>query len=290
MNIYEFHKSNPDIFRQFSIKDVLFLYYKCPQKDRILQLHSSYNQFTFSLDGGRIFHQGERTYHVNKNSAFLLRRAGFLQEMSDEFLGWKLLAFYIKDDYLKKIFDEFRTHLPLNNLPHPPTDMMIPIHINDRIRVCYESFLPYFNQKSPLPEEILKIKLKELLYNVFINPENRNVLSYINNLAAGYKTPIWEIMEANYMYNLKLSEYAQLAGRSLSAFKREFGEFYGTTPGKWLAQKRLERTETMIKTTRKTIGEIAFENGFANLSHFSRAFKNKYGSSPANYRVIEPET
>src|SRR5690606_39428785 len=79
--------TNPDIFQQFSFKGILFLYYKCPQKERILQLHSSYNQFVFSISGGRIFHQGEHTYHINKKSGYLLRRAGFLQEMSDEFNG-----------------------------------------------------------------------------------------------------------------------------------------------------------------------------------------------------------
>src|SRR5690606_35104022 len=130
---------------------------------------------------------------------------------------------------------------------------------NDRIRDCYLSLIPYFNQTAPLPEEILEIKLKELLYNVFINPENRNILSYINSIADGYKTPIWEIMEANYMYNLKLSEYAQLTNRSLSAFKREFIEFYGTTPGKWMAEKRLGRSRTLIEPTSKTISEVAFE-------------------------------
>jgi len=284
MNLYELHTSNADIFQQFSVKDILFLYYKCPQKERILQLHSSYNQFVFSIRGGRVFHQGEHTYHVNKNSGYLLRRAGFLQEMSDEFKGWELLAFYLKDDYLKKIFNQFRAHLPLRNLPSTPREMMIPMKINDRIRDCYLSLIPYFNQTGTLPEEILEIKLKELLYNVFISPENRNILSYINRIADGYEVPIWEIMEANYMYNLKLSEYAQLANRSLSAFKRGFTEFYGTTPGKWLAEKRLERAKTLVETTQKTIGEIAFENGFSNLSHFSRVFKKKYGIPPSHYR------
>ncbi|MCX2680193.1 AraC family transcriptional regulator [Galbibacter sp. EGI 63066] len=284
MNVYEFHKSNPDIFQQFSIKDILFLYYKCPQKEKILQLHSPYNQLTFSITGKRIFHQGDYTYDVSENSGFLLRRAGFLQEMDDKIKGWELMAFYLKDDYLKEIFNEFRSHLPLSNLPPPPKEMVISMDINDSIRNCYLSLIPYFEQKGPLPEKLLEIKLKELLYNVFTNPKNRNILSYINNLTDGHTTPIWEVMEANYMYNLKLSEYAQLANRSLSSFKREFEGFYGTTPGKWLIEKRIERAKSFIETTRKPIGDIAFENGFNNLSHFSRVFKNKYGNSPSYFR------
>ncbi|WP_299529225.1 helix-turn-helix transcriptional regulator [Ulvibacterium sp.] len=284
MNVYDLHKANPDIFKQFSIKDVLFLYYHCPQKEKILKLHSPYNQLTFSISGRRIFHQGEHTYTVNKNSGFLLRRAAFLQEMDDTIKGWELMAFYLKDEFLKKIFNEFRPHLPLRDLPPQTNEMVIPMDINDRIRSCYLSLIPYFNQSDSLPQEILLIKLKELLYNVFINPKNRILLSYVNSLANGYKTPIWEIMEANYMYNLKLSDYAQLANKSLSSFKREFEEFYGTTPGKWILEKRLERAKRLIQTSQKTVSEITFECGFKNVSHFSRIFKEKFSLSPTEYR------
>lgn len=285
MNTYDVHTSNPDIFKQFSIKDILFLYYHCPQKERILKLHSPYNQLTFSISGKRILHQGEHTYTVNQKSGFLLRRAAFLQEMDDTIKGWELMAFYLKDDFLKKIFNEFRPHLPLRNLPDPPKEMVIPMNINNRIRNCYLSLIPYFNQSGSLPDEILMIKLKELLYNVFINPKNRTILSYVNNLANGYETPIWEIMEANYMYALKLSEYAQLANRSLSSFKREFEEFYNTTPGKWILKRRLERAKRFIQTSQKTVSEITFECGFKNVSHFSRIFKETYKLSPTEYRV-----
>ncbi len=284
MNVYELHKANPDIFKQFSIKDILFLHYHCPQKEKILQLLSPYNQFTFSINGRRIFHQGNHRYTVNKDSGFLLRRTAFLQEMDDTIKGWELMAFYLKDEFLKKIFNEFRPYLQLNNLPEPTNEMVIPMDIDERTRNCYLSIIPYFDQQDALPEKILMIKLKELLYNVFINPKNSNILSYVNNLANSYEAPIWEVMEANYMYNLKLSEYAQLMNRSLSSFKREFEEFYDTTPGKWLLEKRLERAKRFIGTSKKTISEIAFENGFNNLSHFSRVFKEKYGNVPTYFR------
>ncbi len=283
MDVYELHKSNPDVFRQFSIKEVLFLYYRCPQKDKILQLHSPYNQLTFSIVGKRIFHQGDNTYIVDKNSGFLLRRAAFLQEMDDDVKGWELMAFYLKDDYLKRIFNEFRSHLPLGDLPSPPREMVINIDINQQTRNCILSLIPYFNQSGPLPEKLLEIKFQELLYNVFVNPKNQNIVSYINHLSSEHPTPIWEVMEANYMYNLTLKEYAQLANRSLSAFKREFENYYGIMPGKWLMERRLERSRTFIETTNKSISSIAFENGFCNLSHFSRVFKQRYGKAPSAY-------
>src|SRR5690606_19086506 len=113
------------------------------------------------------------------------------------------------------------------------------LQVDDRIRDCYLSLIPYFDQAAPLPEEILEIKLRELLYNVFIHPGNRMLLAYVNGLADGRVTPLWEVMEANYMYKLKLDQFAHLTNRSLSAFKRDFLALYHTTPGRWLAAKRL---------------------------------------------------
>jgi AraC-like DNA-binding protein len=284
MNIYNFQKNHKDIFKQFSLKDILFVYYKCPQKEKIIQLYSPYNQFTFSIGGKKIFHQADSSWTISKDSGFLLKRTAYLEEIYDEPNGWELLAFYIKDNYLKKLFDEFRPHLQLNNLPPASKDMVILMDINDRIRSCYKSLLPYFNQSAPLPESIIELKFRELLYNVLINPANNRIVSYINSLVDGYSNPVWEVMEANFMYDLKLSEFAQLSNKSISTFKREFEQYYHDTPGKWLTGRRLQRAKMFLETSQKTISDIVFESGFKNISHFSRVFKEQYGMSPTKYR------
>jgi len=283
-NIYEIQKANKEIFHQFSLKDILFVYYVCPQIDKIIELYSPYNQFTFGLRGRKLLHQSEKTWTLSKDSGYLIKRTAFNEEIYEDPHGWELMAFYLKDDYLKELFNEFRPHLPLHDLPAPPKDMIIGIDIDDRIRNCYTSLIPYFNQKLPLPESIVEIKFKELLYNILINPANKYILSYINSLADGYATPLWEIMEKNYMYGLKLSEYAVLTNMSLATFKREFKNYYATSPGKWLTKKRLQRAKRFLETSQKNISDIAFENGFSNVSHFSRTFKEHYGKSPVAHR------
>ena len=79
-------------------------------------------------------------------------------------------------------------------------------------------------------------------------------------------------MNDNYCFNLKLEEYAQLSNRSLSAFKRDFQKHFDTTPGKWLLEKRLNHAMNLLSNSNKTVSEAAFESGFENPSHFSRAF------------------
>jgi AraC-like DNA-binding protein len=49
-------------------------------------------------------------------------------------------------------------------------------------------------------------------------------------------------------------------------------------------QKRLEYSAVLLKNSALNVSQAAFDSGFEDLSHFSRAFKEKFGTSPANYR------
>ncbi|HCZ36794.1 MAG TPA: AraC family transcriptional regulator, partial [Cytophagales bacterium] len=148
----------------------------------------------------------------------------------------------------------------------------------------FYSILPDFTHKLPAPEGLLELKFKELLFNIFLDPLNKNVLAYANNLLNTSKTPIWQVVEKNYMFNLTVEQFAQMANRSVSVFKKEFHQYYHTTPGKWLVQKRLELAKSLLEADKKNIGEVAFSSGFENLSHFSRVFKEKYGVAPTKYK------
>lgn len=88
------------------------------------------------------------------------------------------------------------------------------------------------------------------------------------------------VMHDNYCFNLKMEQYAALCNRSLSAFKRDFQKQFNSTPGKWLLEKRLQHSMTLLKNTGKTVAEAAFESGFENNSHFSRCFKQRFGLTP----------
>jgi transcriptional regulator GlxA family with amidase domain len=91
-------------------------------------------------------------------------------------------------------------------------------------------------------------------------------------------------MEANFCYNLSLDEFARLCHRSLSSFKRDFKKHFNVSPGKWLLTRRLEYAALLLKNSDLNIAQIAFECGFEDVSHFSKAFKEKFGLSPINFR------
>ena len=208
MNIYDIHKSNPDIFTQLTLKDQLFCYYECPQKEQILQLYSNHNQLTFTISGKRILQHGDKKWVLSADQGFLVKRGAFHQELPDDFADWKVLVLYLKDNYLKHIFEEFRQDLRLNNLPEVSVDMVQQFKLNNQIRNSYESMLPYFKKTQLLPDTIFECKFKEFLFNIITHPENSHILAYINNINGDYVITIWEVMETNYFSDLKILDFA----------------------------------------------------------------------------------
>jgi AraC-like DNA-binding protein len=282
-NTYDFRVAHPEIFKQLSVRDMLFAIYKCPQVDKFAHMFSHYNEIAFTLSGKKILHHREKSWTLTNNTSVFIRKTAYTAEKY-EFEGWEILVFCFGDDFLKQVFREYRQYLPLKNLPPPPSDMLIEISINETVCAFFYGMVPYFSQKVPPSESLLELKFKELLFNIFSDPANANLLAYVNSVEDQYKTPLWQVMEANYTFNLTIEEFARIARRSVTTFKREFHEFYHTTPGRWLTQKRLEYAKHLLETSKKNVSEIADESGFENLTHFSRVFKERYSLSPIYYR------
>ena len=277
------HITHPDTFKRLSVRDLLFVHYRCPKEDELIQLVNHYNLITFSLEGEKILHHEEKSWKVTSQTSYFQRKTAFVQELSDS-EDWEVLVFYIPDEFLIQFANEFMDSLPIEKLPQVTNDLLIEIELNEITRTSFYSLIPYFMQKIPPSEKLLELKFKELLLTILSNPTNKQLLAYILHLNDTIKTPIWQIMEKNYTVHLSLSEFAKISSRSLAAFKREFIEYYHATPGKWLTDHRVNHAKILLTTSKQSISKIAFDCGFENISHFSRVFKEKVGLSPLQFR------
>lgn len=97
------------------------------------------------------------------------------------------------------------------------------------------------------------------------------------------KIELKTFMEKNFRYNLPLEQMAEAAGRSLSTFRRDFIQEFGTTPSRWLIARRLEEARKLILSGKRP-GEILVELGFESFSHFTRCYKQKFGILPSEER------
>ena len=81
-----------------------------------------------------------------------------------------------------------------------------------------------------------------------------------------------------------LDELAEEAGVSRSALTERFARYLGERPMAYLTDWRLELGAEALRTSSRSVLQIAAEVGYESEAAFNRAFKRKFGSPPAQYR------
>ena len=77
---------------------------------------------------------------------------------------------------------------------------------------------------------------------------------------------------------------ANIAAMSRATFVRHFEKCFDRTPMDYLRDVRLRRAAQLLQVSSIAVDGIAAKVGYASRSHFSRAFSDQYGTSPAEFR------
>lgn len=91
-------------------------------------------------------------------------------------------------------------------------------------------------------------------------------------------------IRSNYTEEITVEKAAALCNFSASHFSKMFRQLTGISFTKYLINYRLETAAKKLADDGAVISDTAFACGFNNLSYFTRAFKNKYGMTPHEYR------
>lgn len=91
-------------------------------------------------------------------------------------------------------------------------------------------------------------------------------------------------METHYYDPLDLTALAKQVHLNPSYLVRTFKSEAGVTPMHYLNQLRLSAAVSYLANTEMGIQQIAESTGFNSLHYFSRLFKQKFGSSPSQWR------
>ncbi len=91
-------------------------------------------------------------------------------------------------------------------------------------------------------------------------------------------------IEENYR-SARLGTVAGRHGVSLAYLSRLIKESTGKTYKELLRQKRLAQAAALLRGTHLSVGEVIAAVGYDNTSYFYRAFKERYGVNPTEYRA-----
>jgi AraC-like DNA-binding protein len=258
--------------------------YTCPLTEDDSSVCSQTDYIIHVLSGKKVWKTHDKEWVIQAGNTVYIKKGAFLidQYFDDEFC---MFGFFVPDDFIRKTINDISGRIPLCRKAGCQPFDAIEVQHNQMLEGFFSSMYPFFRGSQTPSPALLELKLKELVINVLTSDSNPDLSTYFQSLVQYERPSIMEIMERNFHYNLSMEEFAQLCHRSLSTFKRDFQQCYHETPGRWLLNKRLDFAAMLLLNKDLNISRTAYESGFENASHFSRAFKNKYQIAPNQYRA-----
>ncbi len=98
-------------------------------------------------------------------------------------------------------------------------------------------------------------------------------------------THVLRICEERFQESLTVPQLAALLFLSPSHFSELFLREVGVPPATYLRRLRLERAQTLLRSTTLTVTEIAQQVGFSDGPHLTRAFQAAFHLTPTAYRA-----
>ena len=94
-----------------------------------------------------------------------------------------------------------------------------------------------------------------------------------------------EFLDAERTRVVLSTELESITGLTRYDVARQFRMMFGTSPYRYLLMRRLDFARDRIHQERPLV-EVAYDAGFADQAHFTRAFKSAFGLTPARYRGL----
>lgn len=281
IDIYQYFKLHPKFNKKIG-NNFLLVEYQCPINSDEFRLWTESHLITFVINGRKDWFSGNQTYCLSSGDALFVKKGVYTTKQYFE-QDYCVMLFFMNDDFIK---DFVHNHEWLNSglETNKPSESVIKIDTDNSFNTLVESIFQYLTMDEAIPDELVEIKFKELVFNIALNKKNIGFKDILLDISKSSKARLEHVMNSNFQYDLPLLGFAKLSGRSLSSFKRDFKESFGGTPARWLINRRLEHSKTLLKGTSLNVNEVCFESGFKNNSHFIRAFKQNFNQTPTQFR------
>jgi len=241
--------------------------------------------FLYMLKGETQFQFNDNHINIPANHALLLncispgKQLNTLNNSNGEIV---IVTFH--PDILKKIYAR---ELPLIFQKNDNITNQSGKKVNNDflIQKYIEGLLFYFENPSLVNDEILILKLKEIILLLSQAQDAETIRVILSQLFSPSTYTFKQIIESNLFSQVNIEELANKVNLSISSFKRDFKKLYNDSPASYIKNKRLERAAELLLASDERITDIAFDCGFNDLANFTKSFHDKYDTTPTNYRL-----
>ncbi|MBS1506703.1 MAG: helix-turn-helix transcriptional regulator [Bacteroidetes bacterium] len=142
-----------------------------------------------------------------------------------------------------------------------------------------------FESKTEISAAMKLLKFEELMLHL-LETHPYDILSFQPHKNKSLDDfEIRKAVEANISNAITIEELAFLCKLSLSTFKRRFNSLYGTSPNRWILQRRMEIARDLLLYYDQKPSEVYYKVGYENHSSFSQSFRQIYGLTPKEFQL-----
>ena len=244
------------------------------------------NAISLVLSGEKTMHFANTTVNIKDNEFHFLSAGNCLASMdlSKKKLFRSILIFFdnkvLTDFYLKhsKAIEQFKKG------KKPESRGYVAFQKDKFIYNYIDSLSLLFESDVKISLEMKLLKFEELMLYL-LEKHPAKVLSFQSTQGKGFDDlEIRKAVEANITNPISLEELAFLCNVSLSTFKRRFQKIYGTSPSKWMLQRKMEIARDLLRHYKEKPSEVYHKIGYENHSSFAQSFKETYGITPKEFQ------
>jgi AraC family transcriptional regulator len=103
-------------------------------------------------------------------------------------------------------------------------------------------------------------------------------------LAPLHAERVREYIDAHLGHELGVAELAGLVGLSSAYFVRVFHATFGTTPHRFVLERRVQVAAELLRQPGMPIAQVAYALGFSSQAHFTAVFRRQTGRTPGASR------
>lgn len=240
--------------------------------------------FIYFKNGNTKLLSSEHNTEISGKEAVLLKCGSnfleILQKNNSEEL--ETIVIHLFPELLKEIY---KNEIPTAIIKRNNGKQSLKISSNDLISNFIDSLEFYFENPSLVNNDLLELKVKELLLLLIQTNYIDSVQELITDLYSTKTIKLNDVIALHIFSNLSVHELAKLCNMSLSSFKRAFRNLFNDSPNNYINTKKINKAKELLQVSELSISDIAYETGFNDPQYFTRLFKKRIGLSPSEFRL-----
>ncbi len=267
-----------ELLDRVETENIKFLFYDLPARFSGTYKTYEYSRLCTIITGEKevTVNQAE-TFHYNSEGLLLLAPNSAVKMKINQ--PTKALVLELSSEMIRQVREKVSDDLSIDFQFLPDNNFYVGTK-NGAIRDVLNRITGELLKQEKDSKYLVDLYAYELVYrliqdkgmNQIFNAENRNpvnrAIQYMNN---------------NYTDPISIQHMADLVNMSETNFCHYSKKIAKVTPNQYLTRLKLEKSKELLKS--ESVTEVAFDLGYANISHFILLFKKRFGVTPKQYQM-----